>query len=117
MKVLKFHIGRGGRFFNQGYVTFEGFESLKDGDYNFNDYFPTESGEGYVDSNGNEVDYLCNDDGTGYIDDDGDYDKTVWKNENELNAKEVNALIREFDGAYGEDAKEVVNKYYSEYID
>lgn len=27
---LHFHTGRGGRFYNQGYKTFEGFESLQD---------------------------------------------------------------------------------------
>lgn len=114
-KVLRFHIGRGGRFFNPGFMIFIGFEKLEEGDKNFIDFYPDENG-GWKEDNGNELDYMVNEDGTGYINIDNDYDKDVWELEDNLSSKQIDALLRAKDGFYKDEIKEILEKYYEDYI-
>jgi hypothetical protein len=94
MKILRFHIGRGGRFHNQGHVSFVKIETIHETNA-FEPYFNIDGK--FIDSGGNEVDYSINDDGTGYINDDGEYDSDYWVLENSLNAKQIDAIIEEYD--------------------
>lgn len=60
MKLL-FHIGRGGRFYNPGYMTFEGFGDLHNSSFYMNGdyYYPTlndEQGNPILDENGEWMD-------------------------------------------------------------
>ena len=114
-KVLQFHTGRGGSFHNSGYVTFVRFGKITDSG-NFDQYFPDDN-DGYTDAAGNELDFIINDDGTGYINDDGDYDSTTWVKEDDLDVKQINAIIRELDSLDGDELQRIVDEYYSEYVD
>ena len=114
-RVLKFHTGRGGRYYNQGHVTFIKFEEIEEGN-NFDKYFFDEDEDLYRDGSNNELDYQINEDGTGYINDDGEYDSTHFVLEEDLNEKQIYALIREFDGIYEKEAREIIKEYYPSYL-
>ncbi len=118
MKNLKFHIGRGGRFNNQGHMTFVNFKNIDDGCF-FEDYSLSEDGKICYDNVGNELDFQINDDGTGYIDDDGEYDTTIVVKENNLNNKQINAVIDYINTQllYSKDLIEIINLYYPEYLE
>ena len=90
MKTLRFHTGRGGRFYSQGHVTFTEFEKIQ-GSVAFAELFL--NGDILTDDSGNELDYEINRDGTGYVSCDGDYDTDTWVNENNLTPNQINALV------------------------
>lgn len=116
MKNLKFHTGRGGRFNNQGYVTFVGFESITEG-HTFDNLFPNDDWTIVRDPAGNELNFEINEDGTGYVDDDGEYDSTHVVKENELNEKQIEALIREKDYYWDkEEIVRVLTEHYAEFL-
>lgn len=116
MKNLKFHTGRGGRYNNPGYVTFTGFESITEG-HTFDDLFPNDDWSIVRDPAENELDFEINEDGTGYVDDDGYYDSTHVVKENELNKKQIAALIREKDSHRDrEEIVRVLTEHYAEYM-
>lgn len=141
MKTLKFHTGRGGRFYNSGHVTFEGIEDMDLNSCEFEGMFPLyeedvldenyrviEVGKPILDKYGNQVinhpsgdelDYEYNSEtGTGYINIDHDYNTTRWVKEYELNNKQVYALQRavKYESYYDlYEIKRILNEYYSEY--
>lgn len=97
-KIAHFHVGRGGRFNSQGFISFEGFEDIATVVNRYsNDLFYTNRNTNgtfckpyYSDLNGNcliNVDELAS--GVGRLDFDGDYDTHYCKSiadcdENEL---------------------------------
>jgi hypothetical protein len=95
MKTLRFHTGRGGRFNNQGHVTFVGFETIQDSSA-WDPYFLGEDGT-WKNEMGDELDCQINEDGTGYIDDDGEYDSDNWVLKDSLNDNQVAAIIDKYD--------------------
>ena len=115
-KILRFHTGRGGRFHNQGYVTFVDFEKMTSQSPVFDDLFYYEEENKIIDNGSNVLDFVMNDDGTGYIDDDGEYNTDTWVFEDDLNTKQIHAIIREFDGFYGDELKTIINEFYPEYL-
>lgn len=99
--TLIFHIGRGGRFYNQGHVTCEGFGDINKlmkyiGDYLF---ITNRDEKGrfvkpyYIDGGGN---YVADLDDT-YFDFDGDYNTWYIKPLCELNPSEVDAAVESGD--------------------
>lgn len=117
MKVLKFHEGRGGRFNNAGHTTFIGFERIDEGKAYSECWFDDDDQliEGVA---GNALEAEIRPDGTGYINHDFEYDRTTCVFENDLTEKQINALKRELkSGAYEDEAREILEKYYPEYID
>lgn len=116
MKVLKFQTGRGGRFNNSGYVVFVGFENIADGK-TMNDLFEQEDGT-FLMSSGNECDCKINNNGTGYVNEDHEYDTTTCVFENELNEKQINAIIRNEGNAFIHELELqiILKEYYSEYL-
>jgi len=72
--IVAFHIGRGGQFFNAGFLSFEGEKKISD--YT-DDLFLNEDQE-WTDGSGHEVGLSLEQSktGTGLIDRDGDYDTT-----------------------------------------
>ena len=116
MKNLKFKTGRGGRFNNQGHVTFIGFEDITDGG-TFNEVFPNEDFSIVTNGAGNELDFLINDDGTGFLDNDGEYDTIRVVKEDDLNEKQINAVIEIMEYDYNhEDLERIIKEYYIEYL-
>lgn len=113
VRVLKFHTGRGGKFFNSGYVRFIDFDRIENS-HNWDNYFFCDEKNTWYDGNGNELDYQINGDGTGYINDDNEYDTTNWVNEDELNDKQISAIKREIEdnSFYADELKMIVKKYY-----
>lgn len=114
MKILRFHTGRGGRFNNQGHVTFIEFERILDTDA-FQEYFLNESTGEWIMPSGNALDCEINDNGTGYINDDGEYDSDHWVKEDDLNPKQAIALGQAC--KYGthwdeKEMKRILNEYY-----
>jgi hypothetical protein len=114
-KVLKFHTGRGGRFFNPGHVSFVGFERIDEGN-TFEDLFLSDDEKICRDASGNELDFEINSDGTGYVNEDYDYNRTDCVLEDDLTASQVVALIRERDGYLSDEINRILNEYYDNYI-
>ena len=118
-KILKFHSGRGGQFFNSGYVMFVGFETIEE-DYILHNMFFDEKTEKWFEPDGNELDYEFNGDGTGYINIDNEYDTTRCVFEDDLNAKQKTAIARDRDTnvkLYSEELLSILKEYYPEYIE
>lgn len=116
MKNLKFHTGRGGQFNNAGYVSFVEFEDLQDG-ITFEKFFQDDNGK-WFDSACNELDLQINEDGTGYVNEDHDYDTTTVVREDNLNAKQINALIRAYNTFFwngNSDIENIVKEYYPDF--
>lgn len=106
--IVCFHIGRGGRFNNAGYLTFEGVRKINEtSDFLNNCFHPRivqdssdewevdESPEAeWTDGSGNSVE-LTNAQvasGVGRIEMDGDYDTTYTKKLEDLTEKEIEAV-------------------------
>lgn len=113
MKTLRFHTGRGGQFHNPGHVTFVKFGTIQDSE-NWHQYFFRDEENKWYDEGGNELDCQINEDGTGYINDDNDYDTDHWVKEDELNAKQIEAIKRAiYNGHFDEkELNEIITKYY-----
>lgn len=128
LRVLRFHTGRGGRFNNAGYVTFQGFEKIQDNSVCFEDLAFQETkngnpvmsewgGQVLLNGAGNEVDYCINADGTGYVNIDHDYDSDHWVIENELLEQQISALQREASvGFYDAEARKIIEEHYPNYV-
>ena len=88
--IVAFHIGRGGRFHNQGYKTF-----IKWG-ANINDYteelFMAEDEKEYMDSSNSLVGLKVENDGTGIINCDNEYDTTYCVRLSEIDENEFNII-------------------------
>lgn len=76
--IVKFHRGRGGRFYNGGHVTFVGCERIDEGSA-FDELFLSEDETQWLDSQGKEVGLSVEESetGIGTIDQDGEYDTTT----------------------------------------
>lgn len=119
MKLL-FHIGRGGRFNNSGYMTFEGIDDLTGSSFYVNQeyYYPhlkdydgndvlDENGDWIeddsddaqvLDHNGNEVGLTFGElyEGIGRIDLDGDYDTWIAIHSDDMGEEHIQAIIRHY---------------------
>jgi len=91
--ILKFHIGRGGRFNNQGFLTFIGEERIDEG-YPFEELFSDDERKEYIDSSGNDVGLTFDEaeSGIGVIDIDGEYNTTYTTTKDNLTIKEKIAI-------------------------
>lgn len=89
--VVAFKIGRGGRFNNSGFKTFEGFNEINEfiGDLFTNE----ETGEMY-DESGNDVGLNADNDGTGTIDIDGEYNTTICKRLSHCDENELEMILK-----------------------
>jgi len=117
-KILKFWTHRGGRFYNSGHVEFVGFEEIGEG-VTFEDHFFDEDLNKWFEANGNELDCKINEDGTGYVNVDYDYDTTTCVAEDELNPKQINAILRNDNNVFihQESLDGIIEEYYPEYKD
>lgn len=100
MKKVLFHTGRGGRFYNSGYVTAKSVIESFDPEYYGIDVFIDENTNEVSLSNGEIVcttDDLMSDRGSFEID--GDYDTYNWIPFNELDEKDMKIMIRDL-GTY-----------------
>ena len=88
--IIAFHIGRGGRFYNQGHKTF-----IKWG-ANINEYteelFMTEDEKEYMDCSNSLVGLKVENDGTGIINNDNEYDTTYCVRLSEIDENEFNII-------------------------
>ena len=88
--IIAFHIGRGGRFYNQGHKTF-----IKWG-ANINEYteelFMTEDEKEYMDCSNSLVGLKVKNDGTGTINCDNEYDTTYCVRLSEIDENEFNII-------------------------
>lgn len=96
-KKVLFHIGRGGRFYNQGHKTCEGIiDSFNPEYYGVNIYFNEDEENPEIRlENGNVVctlEDLNSDNGAFNID--GEYDTYVWKTINKLSELELAIMVR-----------------------
>jgi hypothetical protein len=127
-KVLKFHTGRGGRFYNSGNVEFVDFETIDESN-NFDEFFLQtdendnpilEDGEEiYFTSCGNRLDFKNYGDGTGYINIDNEYNSYNFVFENELSDKQIHALVKCKENEKHWNIKEIeriLSTYYEDYI-
>jgi len=98
MKILKFYVGRGGRFNNAGHISYVGEERIDEGSA-FNDLMYDEENDEYLDSAGNPLhDDLTKEDlesGIGTINIDHGYDTTYTKYPNNLNQNERMAILKD----------------------
>ena len=93
--IIAFHIGRGGRFFNQGYKTFEGFKSITDVS-DFDTLFLNEETKEWLSATGEEV-VLTEEEansGIGSIDIDGEYDTTYTTLLSDISSDELEVITR-----------------------
>lgn len=95
--LVNFHIGRGGRFYGQGYLSCAGVgEEIKDIIFQGDSVYPQEDGT-YRDCSGNDLDVI--DDESGYrVDFDGEYDTSygVYISEfSDLSDTEQKAFLRD----------------------
>ena len=94
--IVKFNIGRGGKFNNQGHKTFIGTERIDQGDDYDSLFLNEETGE-YLDCDGNSVELTKEEaeKGIGTIDLDGSYDTTYTKYITDINETELDILLSE----------------------
>jgi hypothetical protein len=116
--ILKFKIGRGGRFYNGGHLSFEGVTKGISYTYEFNDLFPPMKNEEekdhspdaeWTDGSGNSVE-LTNamiESGIGRINMDGKYDTVYTIYAKDLSENEAKLVFKE--------AQEFGGKYYHNY--
>lgn len=94
--IVKFHVGRGGRFFNAGHKTFLGISRIDEG-ADYNSLFPNEETGDFLDCNGNSVGLTIEEAATGIgtIDLDGNYDSTYTKYITDISEEELDILLSE----------------------
>ena len=102
--IVAFHIGRGGRFYNSGHLSYIGENTIN---YFTNDLFLSEDESEYLDLNGEKVGLLVENDGIGRIDIDGQYDTTYTTTVGQMTDEEVSAIINRGAGWYGIFAQEL----------
>ena len=101
--IVAFHIGRGGRFYNSGHLSYIGENTINSFT---NDLFLNESQTMYTDTNGNELLPVENN-GIGCIDIDGEYNTTYTTTVGQMTDEEVSAIINRGAGWYGIFAQEL----------
>ena len=101
--IVAFQIGRGGRFYNSGHLSYVGELTIN---YFTNDLFLNESQTMYTDTNGNELLPVENN-GIGCIDIDGQYNTTYTTTVGQMTDEEVSAIINRGAGWYGIFAQEL----------
>ena len=101
--IVAFHIGRGGRFYNSGHLSYIGENTINSFT---NDLFLNESQTMYTDTNGNELLSVENN-GIGCIDIDGQYNTTYTTTVGQMTDEEVSAIINIGAGWYGIFAQEL----------
>ena len=101
--IVAFHIGRGGRFYNSGHLSYIGENTINSFT---NDLFLNESQTMYTDTNGNELLSVENN-GIGCIDIDGQYNTTYTTTVGQMTDEEVSAIINRGAGWYGIFAQEL----------
>lgn len=113
-RIVKFHIGRGGRFNNPGLLTFVGFSRIDEGDA-YDSLFLSEDKTEYLNHNGDEVGLTVEEAevGIGRIDQDGDYDTTYTMLLSDCDNKELDA-IKADDHWINEEAMGLLLDYYKE---
>jgi hypothetical protein len=87
--ILAFKIGRGGRFYNSGYLSYIGEYDI---DAFTEKLFMNEDETMYTDGDGNEL-LAVNNDGTGVIDIDGSYNTTYCLKVADLSEREINVVL------------------------
>lgn len=94
--IVKFHVGRGGRHFNAGYLTFVGFERIDEGSA-FDKLFLSEDETHYLDASGNEVGLTVAEaeTGIGTINQDNDYDTTFAVYLEDCDSRQLAAIAEE----------------------
>lgn len=107
--IIAFHIGRGGRFNNQGHLSYVGEHKITESMFIEHLFTNTEETQ-YTDSNGKEVGLPVDNDGTGTIDIDGDYDTSYAIRVSEIGDNELQAIIKT-DGYNGSFAKKLRTAY------
>lgn len=103
--IIKFHIGRGGQYYNQGHLSFKRIQRIDEGDV-YNSLFLNEETKEYYTETGSEVGLTEEEAATGIgrIDIDGDYDTTYTTTIKELTKKEIEVLKNDSDY----DAEEII---------
>lgn len=105
--IVAFHIGRGGRFYNAGHLSFLGEYRIDDSRF-LNDLSLSEDELVYVDSVGSEVGLTVEEakTGIGRINIDGIYDTTYTKLLSDCDDKELEAIAKTEDmsGYFAPDA-------------
>ncbi len=91
--IVKFHIGRGGRFNNAGHLSFEGVSRIDEGS-SYDQLFLSHDETYFINDAGNEVGLTVEEaeSGIGTIDQDGAYDTTYTKHLEDVNYKEFQAI-------------------------
>jgi hypothetical protein len=102
-KIVGFHTGRGGRFYNAGHITFIG--ECKIGDFSFFEKLGFKLGEKqYFDCGGKAVGLTEKEveTGVGVIDNDGEYDTTVCLKLEDCSENQLKMIVewRESNGGY-----------------
>jgi hypothetical protein len=98
--ILHFHIGRGGRFYNQGFITYKGEESLSDFvAHNGQNIFIDNDGY-YMDGAGNSLGDAKEGDEVGVLDFDGEYDTDyfIYMSEIEIDDRWYDAIMKAIKG-------------------
>jgi len=108
-QVLEFHIGRGGRFYNPGHLTFKGMVDSITSTSAFNMLFTQHDENGddleefeYLDGgqNGVGLTKAQAEEGTGRIEFDGHYDTTYCKRVSEVDKSELEVILKDTQGSW-----------------
>jgi hypothetical protein len=112
--ILHFHTGRGGKFNNQGHVTYCGEKSILQILRNDNSVFISEDDLYYIDNSGNELISVEEaESGVGKIDFDGEYDTDTCIFLEECGETELNLILKS--NEYGKE--DMIQKYFDECTD
>lgn len=116
--IVMFHIGRGGRFNNQGYKTFKGINDITDCSDFENNLFLNEETNEWLDCSGNEVGLTLeeSESGIGRINIDNDYDTTYTTLLSGISAEELE-VIMEYSGIDKDEVLEMLSDFHSCDID
>jgi hypothetical protein len=92
--IVKFHIGRGGRFNNEGFRRYKGAERIDQG-YEFDSLFLNEDETEYLNESGNSVELTVEEaeSGIGTINQDNGYNTTYSLNITDCGDEELNAIV------------------------
>jgi hypothetical protein len=102
--IVAFHIGRGGRFYNSGHLSYLGEKDINDFVENL---FLNEDETMYTDGDGNELLEVDND-GIGRINVDGGYNTTYTCKVSDLDEQEIDVILatesqRGFNGRFAQE--------------
>jgi hypothetical protein len=109
--ILHFHTGRGGKFSNQGHVTYCGEKSILEILKNSNDVFLSEDEQYYIDISGKELISVKEaESGVGYLNFDFAYDSDTCIFLEECGETELNLILKS--NEYGKE--DMIQKYFDE---